>query len=210
MTQTTTRGDTSPQVLSLARLAGPASLVAGSMIAVSQLALLLLPRPADAETLTSTTYIVCMIVYVVAFWVLMIALIGAYLRQASRAGTFGLVAFCAAVIGTMDMAANMWFDGFVGPWLADVMPAVLDAPRNGTLVIGGFSSYVLMALGWVLFGLASFRAEVFPRLVSAGLIVAGLLSFRALPPFTIALGLAVAALGVWLVRDAAPRTGGPH
>lgn len=191
--------------MSLVRLAGPAAIVAGSMITVSQLALLPLPRPADAVTLTSTTYVVAMIGYVVGFWILMIALIGAHLRQASRAGTFGLVAFCAAVIGTMDMAGNMWFDGFVGPWLADVMPAALDAPRNGTLVAGGLSSYVLMALGWLLFGLASLRAGVFPRAVSGGLVVAGVLSFRPLPPFSIALGLAVAALGVWLVKDVGHR-----
>jgi hypothetical protein len=205
MTENSPRGDT-PDAGSLVRLAGPAAVLAGVMIVASQLTLLPLERPAGPATLTSTTYVVAMGVYVVAFWVLMIALVGAYLRQASRAGRFGLIALCAAVIGTMDMAGNMWFDAFVGPWLADVMPAVLDAPRNGTLVVGGFSSYVLMALGWVLFGIASFRAGVFPRTVSASLIVCGVLAFRALPPFSIPIGLAVGALGVWLIMDAGEGT----
>ena len=56
------------------------------------------------------------------------------------------------------MAGNMWFDGFVVPWIADVMPQTLAAPKRGTLVIAALSSYLLLPLGWLLFGIASFRA----------------------------------------------------
>jgi hypothetical protein len=60
------------------------------------------------------------------------------------------------------MAGNMWFDGFVVPWIADVMPQTLAAPKRGTLVIAALSSYLLLPLGWLLFGLASFRARRLP------------------------------------------------
>ena len=49
----------------------------------------------------------------------------------------------------------MWFDGFVVPWIADVMPQTLAAPKRGTLVIAALSSYLLLPLGWLLFGLAA-------------------------------------------------------
>jgi uncharacterized membrane-anchored protein len=53
--------------------------------------------------------------YVIGFFALMVALVAIYQRQAREAGTFGLVALCVAIAGTMDTAGNMWFDAFVGP-----------------------------------------------------------------------------------------------
>ena len=34
----------------------------------------------------------------------------------------------------------MWFDGFAGPWSADVAPVAILAGGSGMLVIGGFST----------------------------------------------------------------------
>ena len=63
-------------------------------------------------------------------------------------------------------------------------------------------SVVLFSLGWILFGLASLRARVFPRALSLAIAVAGLIGFQAaMPPWGVALGLAVAAVGVWLIRQ---------
>jgi hypothetical protein len=59
----------------------------------------------------------------------------------------------------------------------------------------------------MLFGLASLRARVFPRLISVAIMVGGAVGFLALlPPFGIPLGLAMIALGTWMVRGLAPRT----
>jgi hypothetical protein len=79
------------------------------------------------------------------------------------------------------MAGNMWFDAFVAPWIADVMPETLAAPKRGTLVVAALSSYLLLPIGWLLFGIASFRAGVYPDP-----------ECRDIP-----LALAVAAVGVW-------------
>jgi hypothetical protein len=149
-------------------------------------------------TVNSITYKITMTSYVIGFFALMVALVALYERQALRAGTFGVVALCAAIAGTMDMAGNTWFDGFVVPWLADVMPQTLAAPKRGTLVIAALSSYLLLPLGWLLFGIASFRAGVYPRILCVAIMIGGLISFGAgLPPYGIPLGLAVAAVGVW-------------
>ena len=59
-----------------------------------------------------------------------------------------------------------------------------------------------MAIGWALYGIASYRARVFPRALSVALVIGGLLAFNALlAPFGIALGLAVGAVGIWVVRS---------
>jgi hypothetical protein len=182
----------------LARLAGPAAIVAGVLLTVSQLAMLTLNRTDRVALLNSTIYKVSMTGYVVGFFALMVALVAIYERQARQAGVFGVVALCAAIAGTMDMAGNMWFDAFVAPWMADVMPEILAAPKRGTLVIAALSSYLLLPIGWLLFGIASLRAGVFPRILSVAIMVGGVISYGAgLPPYGIPLALAVAAVGVW-------------
>ena len=84
------------------------------------------------------------------------------------------------------------------PWIADVMPQTLAAPKRGTLVIAALSSYLLFPLGWLLFGIASFRAGVYPRILCVAIMIGGLISYGAgLPPYGIPLALTVAAVGVW-------------
>jgi hypothetical protein len=182
----------------LSRLAGPAAIVAGALLTVSQLVMLALDRTDRVALLNSIIYKVTMTGYVIGFFALMVALVAIYQLQARQARTFGVVALCAAIAGTMDMAGNMWFDAFVAPWIADVMPQTLDAPKRGTLVAAALSSYLLLPLGWLLFGIASLRAGVYPRILSVAIMIGGLISYGAgLPPYGIPLALAVAAVGVW-------------
>jgi hypothetical protein len=192
---------TSNHVVSpLSRLAGPAAILAGALFIVSQLALLTLDRTDRVAASTTMTFKISMAGYVTGFVVLVIALVALYQRQALQTGTLGVVAFCAAVAGTMDMAGNQWFDGFVAPWLAQAAPETFTAPKTGTLIIAALSSYLLLPIGWVLFAIASFRAGVYPRILCVTLMIGGLISYGAgLPPYGIPLGVAVAALGVWSI-----------
>jgi hypothetical protein len=182
----------------LTRLAGPAAVLAGALFTVTQLALLTLD-PGDRVAASMTMiFQISMAGYVTGFFVLMIALFALYQRQAVRAGTFGVVALCVAIAGTMDMAGNQWFDGFVVPWLAEVAPDSFTAPKTGTIIVAALSSYLLLPLGWVLFGIASFRARVYPRILCVALMIGGIFGYAAgRAPFGIPLGVAVAALGVW-------------
>jgi hypothetical protein len=52
-------------------------------------------------------------------------------------GRFGLV----ALAGTMPQGGNMWFDGFAGPWLAEVAPQAIDSETTITLVVGAFTAF---------------------------------------------------------------------
>ena len=65
------------------------------------------------------------------------------------------------------------------------------------LLLGALlATYVLFAVGWVLFGLASIRAHVFPLPISIAIVLGGIIGFQAaLPPFAIPLAVAICSLG---------------
>ena len=107
----------------------------------------------------------------------------------------------AAIIGTVNLGANMWFEGFAVPWLAGEVPQILTAEKTLFWQVGYLSSYILFSIGWVLFGIASLRARVFPRLISLAIVVGGLIGFLAArPPYGVALGLALLSLGIWMIK----------
>jgi hypothetical protein len=191
----------------LAKAAGPIALVSGIVFAAVDVARLLAADRSlgRIDMMKQTPFQVTNALYWVVFIGLVLALVSVYFRLGGRAGGLGAVAFCFALVGTLDMAGNMWFDGFAGPWITETAPGAILAGGSGMLVIGGFSSYVLFALGWMVFGIAGWRSGMFPAWVGAVLVVAGLLGYNAgLPPYGIPIGLAMATLGWWIVRTGAP------
>jgi hypothetical protein len=188
---------------SLARHAGPIALGAGGAFAAVDLVLFALMEPDDRiGMMANPVFMVFNAAYFFAFVGLTIGLIALHGRQADQAGRFGLVAFLTALVGTMMQGGNMWFDGFAAPWLAEVAPQVFTAEKTPILVTGALLSYLLFALGWVLFGLASLRARSFPVVFSIAVMLAGVIGFQSgLPPYGVPIGLAVAALGAWSIRS---------
>jgi hypothetical protein len=198
-TTTTTDVSLSP----LARSAGPLALAAGGLFTITQLVTVAtLDRSNLVASIVEPVYLVNGIVYFVAFCLLMLALVAIYGREGHRAGKLWTFGACAAVVGTFALGANVgWFDVFVAPWIALVAPEAIKTPNVGTLPIGGFSSYVLFVLGWVLFGVASFRARVFPSAISLAIVVSALIAWpSALPPYGVPFGLTIAGLGVSMMQ----------
>jgi hypothetical protein len=203
----------------LARAAGPIALVSGLVFAAVDVArLVAADRSLDRiEMMRQTPFQVTNALYWVVFIGLTLALVSVYFRLGGRAGGLGAVGFCFALVGTLDMAGNMWFDGFAAPWIADVAPGAILAGGSGMLAVGGLSSYVLFALGWMIFGIAGWRSRMFPAWLGVAFVVAGFLGYNAgLPPYGIPIGLVMAALGWWIIRTGAPvaarsgaTTGGP-
>ena len=192
----------------LASAAGPIALVAGLTFAAVDVSRLLAADTSKERIamMRETPFQVTNALYFVVFIGLLLALVSVYLRYHADAGALGAVAFCFALVGTMDMAGNMWFDGFAAPWIADVAPEAILAGGSGMLAVGGLSSYVLFALGWIVFGIAGWRARMFPAWLGAAFVVAGILGYNAgLPPYGIPIGLAMAALGWWITRSARSR-----
>jgi hypothetical protein len=189
----------------LARNAGPIAVAGGAAFALVDLARWVVQRPADfTGMMTDPAFRVANGAYFVAFIGLAIALVALHERFAPRFGRYGLIAFLVAFAGTMTQGGNMWFDGFAGPWIAEVAPQAADAEKTITLVVGALSAYVLFALGWAMFGIALLLARVVPVALALGVVVAGVLGFQSgLPPFGIPIGLAVAAVGAALIRTTA-------
>ena len=184
--------------------AGPIAIVAGGLFALAHAAMFIVDDRSDlVAMMTDPLFRVFNAAYAVAFPLLLIALVALYWRQASQAGLFGAVAFCTALTGTVGLGGDMWFEGFAVPWLAEVAPAVVsEGPTCGYHVTAAVVSFVLFSLGWILFGLVSFRSRAFPRALSVAVAVGGLIGFWAgTPPWGVALGLAIAAVGVWLTRQ---------
>ena len=182
--------------------AGVIAVAAGGLFAAAHLAMFLAAGRSDpVAMMTNPVFLVFNAAYAAMFPLLLIALVAVYWRQASQAGRLGALAFCIAVTGTVALAGDMWFEGFAVPWLAQVAPAVFGADRTGSMMAAWLVSVVLFALGWAMVGLASLRARVFPPALSIAITVGGLVGFKAAtPPWGLALGLAVAAAGVWLIR----------
>ncbi len=184
----------------LTRLAGPAALIAGVLIIVAQLLMLPFDLKDHVGTSTDPQYQIAGGIYMAGFVSLMVALVGAYGWGVHKAGRFGTIAFVTALAGTMMLGGDLWFETFAVPWLADAAPASLDTDPTTVIAIGAVASYLSFAIGWALFGIASFRARAFPKVISAAIVVGGILGFSALvPPLGIPIGIAVASLGLWMV-----------
>jgi hypothetical protein len=184
--------------------AGPIAVTAGALFAVVHVGQFAVMDRSNLLTMaTNPAFQLLSVAYAITFPLLLIALTALYWRQARESGLFGAIAFCTAVTGTVALAGDMWFEAFATPWLARVAPVVFTADRSGSsLVTAWLVSMILFSLGWILFGLASLRARVFPRTLSVAVAVGGLIGFQAaMPPWGLALGLAVAAVGSWLVRQ---------
>jgi hypothetical protein len=190
------------QELPLARVAGGAAVLAGALFAVAQLGqLATLDRADIVATSADPLFRAFSIAYAAGFVGLVIALAAIHVRQARAAGVFGLVGFGAAVLGTMSLGADMWFEAFASPWLVSAVPALLTIEKAPIWQVGYMSSYLLFALGWILFGLSNLRSRAVPTALWAAVVLSGAIGyFAAQPPFGVPLGLAVAAVGVWLIR----------
>ncbi len=186
----------------ITRLAGPAAIAAGTLMVGAQIVLSTFDMTQHIATSTNPLFQVTQVFYLLGFIALMVFLFATSRWFEEKGGKFGVFATLAALIGTMALGGDMWFETFAIPWIADEVPGAFDTDPTVVLALGAISSYVLMAIGWALYGIASYRARIFPRTLSVALVVGGLLAFNALlAPFGIALGLAIGAVGVWLVRS---------
>ena len=193
----------------LNRSGAPIAIGAGVLLIITR-PVILFTTPAEIEEferyVLGTTHAVNSIVSILAFALLVIALVALYDREARAAGAFGALAFGAAVVGTMFMTGDWWYEAFAVPRLAEVEPDAIEDFVGGRLIMGGVSSFLLFGIGWVMYAVASMRARVIPRNISLTILVGGLLSgvpigFVYLSGGVV-LGIAFVWLGVWSSRSA--------
>src|SRR5215210_4702622 len=169
------------------------------------------------EAFLTSSYLVSSGLRLLSIVLLPWALIGIYERQSRAAGTFGLLAFVVVFLGTTLTVGNVWAEVFVWPTLAQVDPNTMSASVTDWppyLVAGLNVSFPLFGIGLILFGVATFRAGVYPRWAALLLIVSiPVTMFLDPTPGTfqesigqILLGIAVATLGWHALRTAPSST----
>jgi hypothetical protein len=191
----------------LAKAAGPIALVSGLVFAAVDVArLLATDRSLDRiEMMRQTPFQVTNALYWVVFMGLTLALVSVYFRFGGRAGGLGAVSFCFALAGTLDMAGNMWFDGFAAPGSPTSPPARSSQKAPECWPSEDSPAMMLFALAWMIFGIAGWRSRMLPAWIGVAFVVAGFLGYNAgLPPYGIPIGLVMAALGWWIIRTGAP------
>jgi uncharacterized membrane protein (DUF485 family) len=188
----------SPQALS--RLVGPVSVAAAALIIVSQVLNLALGLALGAQSANSPLHTLKYSVALLAMYALLLALTGLYLRQANAAGKLGLIGYLIAFLGTLMIAGDWWFESFIAPQLAAVAPEVMSGAITGSMAIGAAATFGLFAVGWIVFGIATFRANVFPRPAAGLLILGGLVGILAgSTPYQVPLAIAVGWIGLSLM-----------
>ena len=168
---------------------------------------------ATVEAVTTTASMAFGGIRLLGGMLLVFGLVALYAYQIEAAGRLGLVGFVVSMIGTVLLTAVAWLGAFVDPALASQAPEFYVAARSGeiggtvgaVLGIGVLSPILIQALGWTIFGIATYRARVFPRWLAVGLIVGSLLLFVPVQGSPVVFQLAVASMGVLLVTGRAER-----
>ena len=189
----------------LSRLSGLALTCGSALFAIGNL---LHPIDHSPTSQASPTWEAAHVTMVLALMLMALGLPGVYARQAVRAGNLGLAGLVLLFVGMIAIIPGLWHEAFVVPAIG---PEAARAVEQGTGGRWHVIADTVFLVGHVAFGLATFRARVFPRavanllLVSAGvasasavLVLAGGLST---PPSVVAImaGAVLLSLGyAWL------------
>lgn len=180
---------------SLIRLSGLAAVVAGVLLLIGDLLSFTIESENMSESATTAPYAFTFLLYLIGIVLLLIGLVGLYVRQSEASGILGLVGFLVAFLGTALVLGAVWAQLFVAPSVAVEAPEFLDTEPTGALALGFTLTFALVALGWLLFGTATLRARVYPRSAAIVVIVGAVVGFLPIPASGIVLDVAAAWLG---------------
>ncbi len=118
-----------------------------------------------------------------ALILLLLGTIGLYFHQQKASGTFGLIGFLMAFIGTVWSIGEGWTSAFLFSGLSSAVPQFLDSlitnpPTMAAIGVG--LGFILFPLGWIVFCVAALRSKVFSRR-SGFLVIVGVLLIPFLP-----------------------------
>jgi hypothetical protein len=138
-----------------------------------------------AQQILSTPFTIDASLFLAWALLLVMALPGLYLRQATRAGALGFAGFVLLSLGLLlGGVAFATIQVTIFPYLAQSAPKLL--PSNGTGPDAGFLLWIfgpllLLTVGSILLGIATMRARVFPHWTGILLIISGVLFLLSIP-----------------------------
>lgn len=193
----------------LFRLAGLAALIAGLSFAIVGVF-----HPANvAESVTTSAWVIVHIFALALSFFGFFGLTGLYARQVEESGWLGFIGYLMLTLWLAIVLGFTFVEVFILPPMATASPALVEGfvgmftGAASTIDLGllptiwGISG-VLYLVGAIVFGIATFRAGVFPKWAGALLAVGGLAGPTAIlfPPsltgfVAIPVGIAIAWLG---------------
>ncbi len=185
----------------LIRWGGLAATLAGALfVAADLLSLSISPKFPSSASLTSEPYAIQSVLKLVAAVLLLLGLSGLYARQAEAAGPLGTAGFLAAFSGTALVVGSFWATAFFAPAWASVDPAGFDAGEGppGRLADAFVVTMATFVLGWILFGVAAWRARVYPRAAALLLVFGAPLALGTLLVVGFPTGVFFSAAVAWL------------
>lgn len=170
----------------LYRLSG-GTLIAGSLLILINTLLTAVLFPGHSSTpqqVLSPTWVLVVMTVLIGSLLFVIGLPGMYLGQANRAGTLGLVGFILLFFGILLQGATFsTVQVVVLPFLAQVAPHLTSGnsmPVSAFLLL--IVSGLMYMIGAILLGIATMRANVFPRWVGILILVAGIAMVLTIAP----------------------------
>ena len=191
----------------LIRWSGLAAILGAALLLISDFLSLTVLSGDPAEIVTTGAYLADGGTRVLAGIMLLLGLVGLYARQSGASGTLGLVAFLVAFAGTALILGTWWTNAFVAPVLAQENSRLLETGPTGMMSVAFTLSFALAGVGWLLFGLVSLRAGVYPRAAVVVLMIGAVLTFVPLPGGQVVFEVGLAWLGLALLsRDEVSET----
>jgi hypothetical protein len=144
---------------------------------------------------TTNGFFVQSLLTLLAAMLLLVALIGFYLTQSEAAGKLGAVGVSIAYVGTILMVGDFYANTFVTPLVAMSVPEYLSSYEAGLLRIWFPVEFGLFAVSWLLFAVATLRAQVYPGGAALLLLIGAVVALPPLPFVNVFFYLAVIWLG---------------
>jgi hypothetical protein len=190
----------------LFQLCGLAGFVSGVLLILLDIAFFATfgDQPERVAAATSL-WLILLILSIFGAYLELLALVGLYVRQAEESGRLGLTGFLFSSLGAVMNSGYLWAGAFIVPALTSAAPGFLDQVEAGPpeapgIVVAGFiGTFVLLTLGWTVFGVASLQANVLPRvaiwLTMLGVFLSLVFRFTGVPLGSVLFGLGLVWLG---------------
>ena len=154
----------------LIRASGIATIIGGAFFALFPL---LHPDHTEAG-FTSWVWVPVHLMPNVGAILVLFGLVGLLVRQLERAGWLGLIGFLTAFLGTASFVMGTMIEAFMIPFMGLQNPAFEEGPPPPGIGEAFMVITTLFAVGYLLLGLATYRARVLPASVGVLLVIGAL------------------------------------
>jgi hypothetical protein len=177
----------------LGRRAGACCVSAAALVLLSQVMRLGVGLLLGVDSASTVAHTLTYALALLGMCALLLALTALYTRASGALGRLGWIGFLLAFLGTLMIAGDWWFEAFVVPMIATHAPQIIQLVPAGSLLLGAIATVGAYSIGWVLFGLAALRADVFTRPAALLLLAGGVIGPLALgTPYQVPLAFASA------------------